>query len=299
MQVLQSNDFSDIREKYGTEGQKAAKKIAKVLKDCNLKYQYKNGEFTISASQTEKENLESSLSKCNFSGWFPELDRKQDSRNDFVIKLTSVNPAWKKLKLNLTIKDLGYSLDKVTAVEVPQGYTVIGQFSKSTTDIQTYGLGPCIAVCLYDPTTKLGSVSHVDSFGKAKSLNSVVNMMKIKGVDPKNIRVTIVGGSESNRDTHLEIQETLEKIGLHSIKSMPTSYQAPSISSSYKKLENGGSIINNNSSRAVNLDLSNGKVSLYSENVSFNNDKSIKDDLTKKSRFSQYFQDLKIEDRTK
>ncbi|OGC23776.1 hypothetical protein A2291_05265 [candidate division WOR-1 bacterium RIFOXYB2_FULL_42_35] len=91
--------------------------------------------------------------------------------------------------------------DQPGAIEVgPKEYTITRPGEGRSPYIETFGIGPCVALVLYDPTTKTGMVAHFMSTTMVKSLDVILAKLKTHGVDPKNIQARIIGGQNDHSE---------------------------------------------------------------------------------------------------
>ncbi len=82
--------------------------------------------------------------------------------------------------------------------------------SADSTPLHIFGLGSCIAVCMYDIKNKIGGMAHVmlpdspSNKGTTKNpkkyayvaIDELLKMLEAKGCKKKNIKVKIAGGSK-------------------------------------------------------------------------------------------------------
>lgn len=102
--------------------------------------------------------------------------------------------------------------DTEKSIEVSQGEYSIVTASDEVQTMQTYGIGPCVAVTIYDKTNKKGFLTHIDTQEKAKSLTSVLYQLSAQGFDVNNCEARIIGGQTgSSMNTVKEIQKALEE----------------------------------------------------------------------------------------
>ena len=136
--------------------------------------------------------------------------------------------------------------DTEKTIEVSQGEYSIATVSDEVQTMQTYGIGPCVAVTIYDKTNKKGFLTHIDTPEKAKSLRSVLYKLSAQGFDVKNCEARIIGGQTgSSMDTVKEIQKVLEE-------------------KQYNIVEMD---VFGNGVRAIQLDLNTGEVTDYKETI--------------------------------
>lgn len=115
-------------------------------------------------------------------------------------------------QLEKTNEPRNMTKDTEKTIEVSQGEYSIATVSDEVQTMQTYGIGPCVAVTIYDKTNKKGVLSHIDTPEKAKSLRSVLYKLSAQGFDVKNCEARIIGGQTgSSMDTVKEIQKALEE----------------------------------------------------------------------------------------
>ncbi|MFA5145747.1 MAG: alpha/beta hydrolase, partial [Candidatus Omnitrophota bacterium] len=86
--------------------------------------------------------------------------------------------------------------DVYPALEVREGYFGITRpGDKRIPYLQTSGVFECIALTLYDPSTKTGLVAHFTSFCDVPgSFNKMLAMLKQEGVDTSNLEARVIGG---------------------------------------------------------------------------------------------------------
>ena len=83
--------------------------------------------------------------------------------------------------------------------------------TSSTPIIGTFGLGPCVALVLFDVSTRVGAVAHIDA---TTNVASIHRMLTCFDQDADALRVSLIGGDRSSRGLILEIQSLLESNGL-------------------------------------------------------------------------------------
>lgn len=157
-------------------------------------------------------------------------------------------------KLVQTKKSRKNSNDTKESLEVAQGEYAIVDFSKDKKLMQTYGLGPCVAVTIYDKINKKGFLAHIDTPKKASGLNGIIYQLKNKGFDLENCEVRIIGGQTgSSMDIVKNIQSAIENHNL-----------------TLNEMDVLGCSV-----RAIQLDLETGEVTDYAETIHTRNDTDI------------------------
>lgn len=90
-----------------------------------------------------------------------------------------------------------------SATYIAQGEQAVGL---SPDDVITTTLGSCVAVCLWDPTARVGGMNHIllpDGAGKWSELNNfggtamdrLVNALVKSGADRRRLRAKVFGGA--------------------------------------------------------------------------------------------------------
>lgn len=154
-------------------------------------------------------------------------------------------------QLEKTNKPRNKTKDTEKTIEVSQGEYSIATVSDEVQTMQTYGIGPCVAVTIYDRTNKKGFLTHIDTPEKAKSLKTVLYKLSAQGFDVKNCEARIIGGqTNSSMDTVKEIQKALEE-------------------KQYNIVEMD---VFGNGARAIQLDLNTGEVTDYNETINQRDD---------------------------
>ena len=149
--------------------------------------------------------------------------------------------------LQLTDAKRNRSSDTEESIEVAQGeYCVAEPNEKYSKYLQTFGVGPCVAVTIYDTKSKKGFLAHIDTSDKANDLNSVLAKLKYQGFDFNNCEARIIGGqTNQSEETVNQIKKALDNNSI-SVAEMDV-------------LGNG--------TRAIQLDLSTGEVTDYDETI--------------------------------
>lgn len=89
------------------------------------------------------------------------------------------------------------------------------RIARSPAVLVSLGLGSCIGIALYDPSTRIGGMAHImlpyrneakDQSNPAKfadsALELMVSQMGAKGVRPRNVHAKIFGGANMFRNLH-------------------------------------------------------------------------------------------------
>ena len=112
-------------------------------------------------------------------------------------------------------------------IEVYQNTWGITQGSRQNPFLKTIGLGPCVAVVLYDPKTQIAGLSHMiasfatDNDRWKRPHNDLLNMvsaMQRNGVTYDNrflLQAYLVGGGAD--DLPIIVQERLKQLGINDI----------------------------------------------------------------------------------
>jgi chemotaxis receptor (MCP) glutamine deamidase CheD len=134
-------------------------------------------------------------------------------------------------------------------VEVPQGKAAIAKYASDLTHLQTSGLGPCIAVSIYDPKTQIGALTHIGYDPNTSDLEAMVNKMIAAGCQRDRLQARIVGGLTNISDWLFEhSSEVLKSCGVKIVETY----------------------VGGNRPSAVQLDLKTGGITEYQERMHFN-----------------------------
>jgi chemotaxis receptor (MCP) glutamine deamidase CheD len=162
-----------------------------------------------------------------------------------------IDPNGKLQRTNFTRK---ISFDSEKSIEVMLGEYSIIEYSENTPFMQTYGIGPCVAVTIYDKKSKKGFLAHIDTHSKAKSLNGILSRLKTRGFDTDNCEARIIGGQTGySTETVKEIQKQLNS----------------------KKINIVEMDVLGSDARSIQLDLNTGEVTDYNETIHTRNDMDI------------------------
>ncbi len=150
------------------------------------------------------------------------------------------------MELQQTVNLRKTSLDSKESIEVAQGEYTIAKFSEDSKYMQTYGLGPCVGVTIYDKKNKVGFMAHIDTPSKAKSLLKAINKFKTGGTDFSECETRIIGGQTGvSMETVKIIKQIIEQ------ENLPL----------YEMDVFGHTV------RAIQLNLENGEVTDYKETI--------------------------------
>ena len=247
--------IKDFKNRYGKVGLQNIYSINSALitkiplKDIGLSYSTTLGLFTIknSASLTHQD-ISRVIKPLNLKSWYPDMQEDRDSDSNLVFKLTSEHPTNPTQNPNFEFSDpnnLWTTGDSLKSIEVAQSEAIIASISQ-VPSIQTYALRTCIAVALYDAQLQVGALAHIDNNPRAMGVDSLIQRM-----NSSDLTATLVMGSQKNYATLKTIVNQLEKHGISSI----TIYDYDPTTES----------------RDVNLNLKDGRVSLYNEHVPYKN----------------------------
>ncbi|MFH1387242.1 MAG: hypothetical protein ABIH50_06220 [bacterium] len=70
--------------------------------------------------------------------------------------------------------------------------------------LETFGINTCIALVLYDSTTKTGMLAHIDATTTINSYKDMLYHLKRVGVKKNNLRASIVGGQTGKSEELLQ-----------------------------------------------------------------------------------------------
>lgn len=97
-------------------------------------------------------------------------------------------------------------------ITVMQGEIAITNSKDHNPILATFGLGPCHAIIMYNPSNKIGLLTHIDALSKLTILNNIFKYCNTK--NPNDINIYISGGN-GNHDMTLMIYDKLKMLGLH------------------------------------------------------------------------------------
>lgn len=80
--------------------------------------------------------------------------------------------------------------------------------------IGTFGLGPCIALVVYDPITNTAALAHVDSMTNIDSLGTIFDDMEVTDKQLARLRVGLIGGDSSSRGLVIAMVRYLQSKGV-------------------------------------------------------------------------------------
>jgi chemotaxis receptor (MCP) glutamine deamidase CheD len=133
--------------------------------------------------------------------------------------------------------------------------------------LQTFGIGPCVAVTLYDPIAKIGMLAHFDTLTEVyDSLDQILLELKLFGASQNRIEARIIGGlTGSSEELIYEIKDRLNEAGISIVEE---------------------DILGVGEARAIQFNTLTGEISDYEEtiNTTSNLDEKIKRIPKKKSR---------------
>ena len=147
-------------------------------------------------------------------------------------------------------RNITISSDDERTPNVPMMHYLINQ-EKHYTTLQTSSVATCIAVTMYDPKTKTGLVAHLSGRTKLVGMDVLFAEFKHLGIDLARLEIGMVGGWK-------DFSEPLAALFEEALKNHNISKE----NIRYRYLFKAGV-----PTLAVNLDLSNGHVTLYEESV--------------------------------
>lgn len=114
----------------------------------------------------------------------------------------------------------GFKADQRFSVEqnlirgiIQKEYAITNAASK-TPLIATFGLGPCIALVVYDPETTTTALAHIDGTTKIESLGAIFDDFNITPEDFTRLRVGLIGGDGSSRKIAINMIRYLQSKGV-------------------------------------------------------------------------------------
>jgi chemotaxis receptor (MCP) glutamine deamidase CheD len=158
--------------------------------------------------------------------------------NSFVEKNRSVFAGY--------VHERNTSVDSNKSIEVGQGEYAIAEYSEDTPAMQTFGIGPCVAVTIYDKTSKRGFLTHIDSTDKANSFGNILKTLPYRGFNLENCEVRIIGGQTG------QSEETI-KIIQQSVENTPATIAEMDVLG--------------NTTRSIQMNLDTGEVTDYDETI--------------------------------
>ncbi|MDE2293243.1 MAG: hypothetical protein KGL53_14265 [Elusimicrobia bacterium] len=87
----------------------------------------------------------------------------------------------------------------LAAAAAPPPEVVMGEYvvarAPDTPEVRTFGVGPCLALALYDPEAKVGALAHVSPMDDiAPSVDEIMRDLLRAGADPRRMTARVVGG---------------------------------------------------------------------------------------------------------
>ncbi len=183
------------------------------------------------------------------------LEQRREQERAELAKVTEREGRWisnDNGELVRTNQPRNSTYDIRGANEVLQGQYSIKQ-AEDSRYMQTFGIGPCVALTLYDNETRTGVMAHIDSPEKVENSTPVIiRQLQQQGIDPEDLEARIIGG-------RTELSEEI----IRNLNQSLSQYNVPIVEED----------ILGNSSRAIMMDLNDGEVYDYLE------DKSIQETL--------------------
>ena len=114
----------------------------------------------------------------------------------------------------------------INSENAPRGgaYALQTEYIISDQPVGTYGLGPCVAVVLYDPNRKIAVVVHFDSKTDVpSSLQKIYEELRALGINPEEMRAYVIGGqTDRSEDLISQIYQGLGSIKIAGIDVLGT-----------------------------------------------------------------------------
>lgn len=110
----------------------------------------------------------------------------------------------------ISLKNYDHVSDNPNALSVDQNSFKISTAGQ-TPMLKTIGLGPCVCITLWNPTTKTGLLAHIDSSvdGDPKSAIERLKGEFIKGLPNQEIEVNIIGGNTTASSNPVKSSENI------------------------------------------------------------------------------------------
>lgn len=112
-----------------------------------------------------------------------------------------------------------YVKPSTTAPVVAQAEYLITN-NRSHPLVQTLGVGPCVAVTLWDPVTRTGILAHFDAETEAdEEMQHLIDIMKARGVPASRLQARLVGAwklenNPASMETLTDIETVLKKASI-------------------------------------------------------------------------------------
>jgi len=78
----------------------------------------------------------------------------------------------------------------------------------------TFGLGPCIALTVYDPEAQMVALGHVDATTDVNSLDRIIGEFGLSKQDLHRLQIGLIGGDDSSRKQAIQLIRFLKDRGL-------------------------------------------------------------------------------------
>lgn len=159
--------------------------------------------------------------------------------------------------------------DDSSIVEVRQAEYIITNFNQKPF-VQTYGLGPCIALIFHDLSTQMGALAHIDaSTDVEKTMAQMITNFFSLGANMETTQVQLIGGwAESFPSMGSDIKYT-SPITLKQIKKIIKRWDLKIIREETLTQDVPGAVLFRN----LTLDLKNGKVYDFTTNIVYKSQK--------------------------
>lgn len=97
------------------------------------------------------------------------------------------------------------ALAAAVAAAAPVPEVVMGEYvvarAADVPELRTYGVGPCLALALFDPVARVGALAHVSPPDDVPaSVAAMVRALAGAGADPRRLSARVVGGWRKGND---------------------------------------------------------------------------------------------------
>lgn len=104
----------------------------------------------------------------------------------------------------LSLLALAATLAAAAPPDVVMGEYVVARAAESP-EVRTYGVGPCLALALYDPAARVGALAHVSPSDDVRpSVDAMLRGMLGAGADLGRVKARVVGGWKKSDDPGLD-----------------------------------------------------------------------------------------------
>ncbi|MDP8253584.1 MAG: hypothetical protein P9X27_04195 [Candidatus Kaelpia aquatica] len=132
-------------------------------------------------------------------------DERQEERDELAAALAEIQPQTDRYRSPMNLPPNG------SYVSVLQGSAGVTSPDTEQPYLLTFGAGPCVIITLYDPTTGIGALAHLDAVTDVRGgINSMKYHMVNNGADGESIESRLVGGNRGSEELILDIYTALE-----------------------------------------------------------------------------------------